>query len=196
MKSKKHWRRFEGVVAVVASTLILMGTAQVGDKFRILHHFLAKPAFSPVAALVADSAGKLYGTCQYGWDHGCTNQEGCGVVFKLSSDSGGEWTYAILHRFTGGNDGALPHCPTGGLIFDSSGNLYGTTEFGGDYGGRTVFELSPSRGKWIERVLYSFGGPQGDLVFPLSTLTLDTRGNLYGTASGGGTYPAGAGGSV
>jgi hypothetical protein len=45
----------------------------------------------------------------------------------------------------------------------------------------------PSGGKWIERVLYSFGGPQGDLVFPLSTLTLDTRGNLYGTASGEGT---------
>jgi uncharacterized repeat protein (TIGR03803 family) len=142
MKSKKHSRRFEGVAAVVASTLILMGTAQAGDKFRILHDFLAKPAFSPVAALVADSAGKLYGTCLYGWDHG------------------------------------------------------GTTEFGGDYGGGTVFELSPSGGKWIERVLYSFGRPQGDLVFPLSTLTLDTRGNLYGTASGGGTYPAGAGGSV
>jgi hypothetical protein len=112
MKSKKHSRRFEGVAAVVASTLILMGTAQAGDKFRILHHFLAKPAFSPVAALVADSAGKLYGTCLYGWDHGSTNHAGCGVVFELSSDSGGEWTYAILHRFTGGNDG-VPHCPTG-----------------------------------------------------------------------------------
>jgi hypothetical protein len=66
MKSKKHSRRFEGVVAVVASRLILMGTAQAEDKFRVLHPFLAKPAFSPVAALVADSAGKLYGTCLYG----------------------------------------------------------------------------------------------------------------------------------
>jgi hypothetical protein len=113
MRSKKHSRRFEGVVAVVASTLILMGTAQAGDKSRILHHFLAKPAFSPVAAPVADSAGELYGTCLYGWGYGCTNQKSYGVVFKLSSDSGGERTYAILHRFTGGNDGALPHCPTG-----------------------------------------------------------------------------------
>ena len=66
MKSKKHSRRFEGVAAVVASTLLLMGTAQARDKFRILHHFLAKPAFSPLATMVADSEGNLFGTSRYG----------------------------------------------------------------------------------------------------------------------------------
>jgi len=187
MKSKKHSRCFEGLVAVVASTLMLIGSAQAEHKFQILHRFLAKPAFSPFAALVADSAGNLYGTSLYGWGSNCVNQEGCGVVFKLSRDSNGEWTYTIIHRFTG-NDGALPY---GGLIFDSSGNLYGTTELGGFYNAGTVFELSPSRSKWTERVLYSFGR---DLICPLSTLTLDTRGNLYGTASGGGIFPPGAGG--
>jgi hypothetical protein len=88
------------------------------------------------------------------------------------------------------------HCPIARRGFNS--RLLGKSVWNNgirrDYGGGTVFELSPSRGKGIARVLYSFGDPQGDLVFPLSTLTLDTRGNLYGTASGGGTYPAGAGG--
>jgi hypothetical protein len=111
MKSKKHSRRFEGVVAVVASTLILMGTAQVGDKSRIHHHFLAKPAFSPVAALVADSAGRRNMPVWLGpWLH---QPRGLWGRFQAQQRFRQRVDLGHSHRFTGGNDGALPHCPTG-----------------------------------------------------------------------------------
>ena len=96
----------------------------------------------------------------------------------------------VLHSFGNGNDGAFPEA---GLIFDSAGNLYGTTYGGGihcpDVGGcGTVFELSPREGGgYTETVLHSFGnGTDGQ--YPQASLILDGVGNLYGTTSGGGIH--------
>jgi len=106
---------------------------------------------------------------------------GCGIIFKLDP-SGNE---IILHTFTGAPDGAAPDAS---LIRDSAGNLYGTTEFGGDQscpqgqgqGCGTVFKLDPTGSLTI---LHSFAGPEG--FGPMCALARDLAGNLYGTASGG-----------
>jgi hypothetical protein len=65
---------------------------------------------------------------------------GCGLVFRLSPASGGSWTETILHAFTGVNDGSLP---SGGVVLDSAGNLYGNAELGGAYGWGGVFKITP-----------------------------------------------------
>ena len=129
---------------------------------------------SPLAGLVRDQEGNLYGTTFYGGS-------GNGVVFKL----GPRGRETVLHRFTGPPDGRLPGA---GLLRDSSGNLYGTTEEGGDsnclegFGCGTIFKVD-TKGK--ETVLYRFTGfPDGEL--PLAALIMDTSGNLYGTTGYGG----------
>jgi uncharacterized repeat protein (TIGR03803 family) len=136
----------------------------------------------PVAGLIMDSAGNLYGTTPYG---GVTSSSclvfvtgppippGCGTVFKL--DPSGHET--LLHSFTGTNgDGAQP---VAGLIMDSAGNLYGTVAASAG----TVFRLEPSG---HETVLHSFtGSPDGE--DPEAGVIMDTAGNLYGTTYGGGS---------
>ncbi len=92
----------------------------------------------------------------------------------------------ILHNFTPNNKEGLGPSDNGSLVFDSAGNLYGTTNAGGahDYG--TVFELTPKAGGgWIEEVLYSFNLDGADAAYPDGGLILDSAGNLYGTANGG-----------
>jgi uncharacterized repeat protein (TIGR03803 family) len=134
----------------------------------------------PAGALIWDSAGNLYGTTMAG---GSYNE---GTVFKLTPGSGG-WTESVLYTFTGGNDGGYPFCK---LVFDTSGNLYGTTLQGGAPGWGVVFKLTPSQGNWSENVLYTFtGGNDGGM--PSAGVILDANGNVYGTASRGGQYGGG-----
>src|SRR5580704_868352 len=93
----------------------------------------------------------------------------------------------VLHSFNS-SDGASPDA---GLVFDSAGNLYGTTYSGGSHGSGTVFELAPAAGgKWKEKVLYSFSH-SSDGFGPAAALIMDGAGNLYGTAAGGGAHSAG-----
>jgi uncharacterized repeat protein (TIGR03803 family) len=87
----------------------------------------------------------------------------------------------VLYQFQGAPDGATPSGSP--LVFDPTGNLYGTTIYGGT-GVGTVYELSPSGGGWMESLLYTFGGNEG--AYPVSSLTLDEGGNLYGTTENGG----------
>ncbi len=136
----------------------------------------------PVAGLVFDKAGNLYGTTEGGGIDGGNNCGiGCGAVFELSPSNGG-WKESVLHFFTEkGGDGAIPEA---GLVIDAGGNLYGTTPTGGlknetcGIGCGMVFELSPaSGGGWNETIIYQFtqvGGSVDSLVF-------DRNGNLYGT---------------
>ena len=149
----------------------------------ILYRFTghADGAF-PAGPLVFDRAGNIYGTAGAGGN--CApSSGGCGVVFKLTP-SNGSWTESVLYNFTGVPDGMEP---TSGVIFDNSGNLYGTTFLGGIeggfwgvYGNGTVFELSPSGSSWTEKILCQFQGecaganPMGGLIF-------DLAGNLFGT---------------
>jgi uncharacterized repeat protein (TIGR03803 family) len=128
----------------------------------------------PLAGVIRDSAGNLYGTTYNG---GTAN---AGVVFKL--DTAGQET--VLYSFTGGTDGGYPYA---GVIEDSAGNLYGTTYSGGTANAGVVFKLDTAG---QETVLYSFtGGTDGG--YPYAGVIQDSSGNLYGTASGGGTDYAG-----
>jgi len=144
----------------------------------------------PWAELVHDKAGNLYGTAPSG------GASGDGVVFELSPNSGGSWTETVLHTFTG-SDGAGP---LGGLIWDGSGNLYGTTSDGGAHSCDqysqcgTVFKLSHSNSGWILTTLHSFDGSDG--WGPASTLLMDANGNLFGTTRAGGHFKGSASGGV
>jgi hypothetical protein len=154
---------------------------------------------NPVAGLVADTAGNLYGTTPYGGDQNnqyCANDFsnlGCGVVFELSPTQGGGWRETVLYAFEYVTDGAFPW---GNLVFDSAGNLYGTTSIGGGglecgLGCGTVFELSPDgSGGWTENTIYQFQGAN-DGGGPLAGLTIDQVGNLYGTTNAGGMLGGG-----
>jgi uncharacterized repeat protein (TIGR03803 family) len=152
----------------------------------VLHLFTGEDGWFPNGSLVADKAGNLYGTTVYGGPNGCSGL-GCGVTFELERGSNGEWTFSVLHQFFQQiGDGAQPYA---GMIFDSKGNLYGTTSHGGNTsacegGCGVVFELSPDgKGNWTETILYSFDATDGSN--PLAALTFDSSGNLYGTTEWG-----------
>ncbi len=144
---------------------------------------------NPIGNLIFDSAGNLYGVTTQGGISTCTG--GCGTVFELSppSSPGGAWTESVLYRFqqNSSTDGAFPMA---GLVFDTGGNLYGTTEVnGGVEGVGTVFELSPPSepgGVWTETLLHTFQNYPTDGAYPVSQLILDSAGNLYGTTQNGG----------
>jgi uncharacterized repeat protein (TIGR03803 family) len=154
-----------------------------GYNETVLHTFVGKGGGGyPYAGLVLDAAGNLYGTASTGGNLSSCNGQGCGVVFELSPNGSGGWTETVIRAFSGGRDGANPWA---GLIFDSAGNLYGTTASGGKYGFGVVFELSPGASGWTETVLHGFtNGNDGGT--PYSALTMDSAGNLYGTTLGGG----------
>jgi len=148
-----------------------------------------KGPWGPFAPVVLDSAGNLYSTSYYGGSStGSTKcgSTGCGTVFRLSPTKRGEWRETTLHSFGGGKDGSNPN---GGVVFDTQGNLYGTTAFGGGTnGGGTVFKLTRTATGWKETILHSFtGGRVGvDGAWPNAGLTFDHLGNLYGTTLSGG----------
>src|ERR1039457_6417121 len=132
----------------------------------------------PVAGVIRDSAGNLYGTTQRGGATGGFAVSG--VVYKL--DPAGNET--VLYTFAGGADGSGPWA---GVIRDSAGNLYGTTQRGGTAGFGVVYKLDPSGN---ETVLYTFtGGADGS--GPIAGVIRDSAGNLYGTTYGGGTASRG-----
>ena len=128
---------------------------------------------NPLAGVVRDAKGNLYGTTEYG---GTYNK---GIVFELTPSG----TEKVLWNFGGGTDGANPY---GGVIRDAKGNLYGTTANGGVYGDGTVFEVTRSG---METILHSFDNNDIDGFNPYAGLVMDKKtGNLYGTTiSGGGT---------
>lgn len=138
-------------------------------------------ADEPNSRLTFDSNGNLYGTTTTGNN---------GVLYEVSPTSGGTWKEIIIHSFASGNDGAYPQ---GTLVFDASGNLYGTTLLGGLGCNQslcgTVYKLTPrSNGTWKETILHEFESAE-DGSEPQAGLLLDSFGNLFGTTSvGGGRY--------
>jgi uncharacterized repeat protein (TIGR03803 family) len=127
---------------------------------------------------VLDHAGNLYGTTLGG---GSKNN---GTVYELSRGTNG-WSEKILHSFQGGsNDGSEPFA---GIVFDAAGNIYGTTEVGGNPLAGTVYELvAPvGTGGYKEKVLWKFDTTDG--YEPVDSLILDSAGNLYGTTPEGGS---------
>jgi uncharacterized repeat protein (TIGR03803 family) len=168
--------------------------ASASWKEKVLYSFQGIPdAASPVGGVVFDQQGNLYGTASMGGPNGTQ-----GTVYQLSPPikKGGAWTEQVLYAFQGKsmNDGQIP---SGGLIVDGAGNLYGVTAYGGKggclllgtlVGCGTVYEMSPPKqkgGKWTETILYSFQGGK-DGYYPSGTLVFDGTGNLYGATLFGG----------
>src|ERR1051326_725518 len=162
---------------------------------------------TPVGGLVMDAAGNLYGTTAYGGTGDCRllgTLGGCGTVYEMSppSEPGGEWIETVLYSFP---DATVGYFPSGDLVFDTSGNLYGSTIWGGGEGTNcgnsfypycgTVFELSPPRTPgqpWAVQTLYRFRGlrtaegPVGDGASPNGDLALGNNREIYGTTVLGG----------
>jgi uncharacterized repeat protein (TIGR03803 family) len=159
-----------------------------GGKWKetVIHNFRAggTTESDAVGHLIFDTAGNLYGMASFG------GTRGYGGVYKLTQTSSGPWKASVIHAFGGPKDGAFP---TGSLIFDPAGNLYGTTWSGGVHENGSVFELTPPAAgeeHWKESLLHSFtgrndgGGPDGGVIF-------DNAGNLYGTTFNGGAQSSG-----
>ncbi len=149
----------------------------------VLYSFKGAPSdgASPSAGLVLDAKGVLYGATEGG---GSFNS---GTAFKLTPPSSGKgpWTETVLYNFDRGKDAMSPSSP---LIFDKEGALYGTTQFGKSFLPGTVFKLTPQssgKGPWTMTVLHAFNGG-ADGATPLSALTFDKQGALYGTTTSGG----------
>jgi uncharacterized repeat protein (TIGR03803 family) len=158
----------------------LVPTLGGGWTKNILHSFnsMSLDGCFPYGGLTFDAAGNLYGTTVSG------GTDDTGAVFELTPNSNGSWNYSVIYSFQQGGtgDGANPHAT---LVFDNSGNLYGTTLNGGILNAGTVFEMTPSNGGWTETVIYTFEGVHG--AGPYSGVILDSKGNLYGMTYAGGT---------
>jgi len=177
MRRKQLLRIMVGVFAIVAVTLVLGASIDAQVKYKVLHKFAGgADGGDPEDTLTFDASGNLYGTT-WGTIYS--------TVFEMSPNPDGTWTETVLYTFSGEND---PSSVRANVIFDASGNMYGTSVSGGDYGQGTVWQLSPNPGgPWTETILDSFtdGSDGGWLV---GGLIFDAAGNLYGAASHGGAY--------
>jgi uncharacterized repeat protein (TIGR03803 family) len=149
-----------------------------GWTMSVLYNFYGAGGSDATGGVVFDNAGNLYGmTAQGGADN-------AGVVYQLTHTESG-WTEHVLHSFNSETDGDFP---TGNLVMDAAGNLYGATHLYGPNDGGTVWELSPGDGGWTFSVLYSFTAGEG----PLGGLIMDSAGNLYGAAWSAGAHGYGS----
>jgi uncharacterized repeat protein (TIGR03803 family) len=160
-----------------------------GWQEQVLYRFAGgSDGSTPLAGLIFDAAGNLYGTTVTGGN----SEYPSGTVFKLAPDSKGGWTESIIYSF--GSNGNAGFNPRSDLAFDAQGNLYGTTPDDAlgrcsifSYGCGAVFELTPlQNGTWKETIIHQFTGPP-DGALPSSGLILDSTGNLYGMTQYGGT---------
>jgi len=163
-----------------AGTIFMLTVSPSGAWHKkTIHNFTGGKdgATGSMGDLLFDAAGNIYGVTEQG------GANGVGTVYKLSPLPTGGWKLTTLYAFKGMPDAANPY---GGLIWDSAGNLYGTTYYGGTVGMGTVYQLTPGpNGKWQENILYNFlGDTDGSL--PTATLIFDKNANLFGTTSAGG----------
>ncbi len=172
---------FKGGTSNTGTVFQLKPPAVTGGAWTesVLHSFAGSDGSNPLAPVVLDQYGALYGTTFNG---GASSH---GTVFQLTppGSAGGAWTELLLHSFSG-SDGSNPQA---GVVFDKSGNLDGTTLKGGFLNYGTIFQLMPPAvpGAWIETVLHSFGG--GDGSNPQASVVFDKSGILYSTAVHGGS---------
>ena len=159
-------------------------TRNGGWKQKVIYSFQGYPndGLWPSAGLVFGRNGHLYGTTWYGGNHDR------GSVFEMTPNANGSWRERLIHSFQGPPDGEEPQAS---LVLDQGGNLYGTTQFGGDPSGSeagVVFRLAPGKnGKWSEKILHTFTISNGDGEQPWDAVLLDAAGDVYGTTSWAGT---------
>jgi len=182
MRSEKPFFAAKTIFAIFVMFLLVSvaATQAHARKFKVLHTFHGANGAGPLGVLVRDAAGNLYGTTGGGGLGKCYSGYTCGTAFKLDKTGKQVW----LHSFNGANGME----PAAGMLRDAAGDLYGTTELGGDttcysLGCGTVFRLSNAG---AETVLYKFKGtPDG--FFPTALLVEDAAGTLYGTTPLGGS---------
>jgi uncharacterized repeat protein (TIGR03803 family) len=178
-------------IIVVLMMLASSGLAAAQQEVVIYGFNAGADGSNPVAGLITDGKGHLFGTTSDGGGNpacGRTSRgiTGCGTVFELGPPLvGGHATETMLYVFQGGPGGSFPSTP---LVFDAAGNLYGVTSGGGTSGVGVAFELSPPQGTgpWTESVLYNFAPS----AVGSSGFVIDAQGNLYGESGG---YPNGDG---
>jgi uncharacterized repeat protein (TIGR03803 family) len=175
-------------------TVFRLKRAGSGWLLNVLYNFQGgSDGASPVAGVTIGPGGVLYGTTEAGGDPSCGIGGGCGTVYSLRplpqavANAEAPWTETVLYRFQGGTDGAVPKY--GSLVFDSAGNFYGTTQYGGvqgcgSSGCGTVYELSPTGNAWTESVLHRFN-PNTDGSRPFGGIIRDQYNDLYGVTSVG-----------
>src|ERR1700742_1310026 len=147
--------------------------AQAGS-YSVVHSFAGMAqgdGDQPSSALVADGQGRLYGTT---FEGGTT---GGGSVYRLTK-KGRTWSEEVLFNF------ASSEGPQGGVLIGPSGELYGTTSFGGNFSDGTVWRLDPSGNGWQMTVLHAFNQFAGDGFYPRAGLVFGKDGLLYGTTNG------------
>lgn len=180
-------------------TVFEMTPARNGNwKYKVIYSLTPNGGYSFTSSLTW-YRNALYGATTSHGDPKCL----CGTVFELKKIKG-VWTETVLHSFTGGTTDGMQG--NGGVAFDSNGNLFGTTEYGGTgtcspYQCGTVYELSRKRGTWNFQIIYSFGT---SISYPFATPAIDPSGNIWVTACCGSTgyggaielTPSGAGWSV
>jgi uncharacterized repeat protein (TIGR03803 family) len=161
------------------SIVKLMPQSDGSWKEKVIFRFDGTHGIKPVSPVIFDSAGRLYGNANGGGGN-------YGNAFQLTLRATGKWTEHVLHVFQGNQDGAYPF----GVVFDTSGNLYGTTFFGEDLNGACcygqVFKLAPRRWLWAKYALHRFQGPPRDGSNSGAGVVLDSAGNVYGVTENGG----------
>jgi len=184
MLCDRDWCRVRVTLLVLSTVVLVFAPAWAQLQYKSLYSFKGgNDGAAPLAGVIFDGAGNLFGTTQYGGAHGQ------GTVYELTPNSDGTWKERVLHAFTGGTDGVIPRA---GVVLDAAGNLYGATQYGGNTGCLShlgcglIFKLIPNKdGSWTEQVLLRFTGGK-DGAQPVSDLIFDQAGNLYGTTFAGG----------
>ena len=148
---------------------------------NLLHSFDGNDGADPEAGLIFDPSGNLWGVTTAG---GTGGGGGGGEVFEMTDIGNNNWSYTPIYGLAGGSECGPYHS----LVMDSAGNLYGATYCDGAYGYGNVFELTYPN--WAYHDLYDFTGGN-DGAYPITQVTLDGNGNLYGTASAGGLQGVG-----
>jgi uncharacterized repeat protein (TIGR03803 family) len=152
-------------------------------KEGVLHSFNnnGKDGIYPRSGLTLDASGNLCGGTPMGGTHNG------GTVFELTRKSNAAWAEKVLGNFPNPQNIYSSGPYNARLIFDSAGNLYGTTQAGGVHSYGSVFELSPAAGgAWTPKVLHRFDYNGTDGISPEAGVVFDSAGNLYGTTDSGG----------
>ncbi len=160
--------------------------------FDVIFTFEQSTGAEPIGNPVFDAADNLYGQAAFGGKACSNNYTGCGTIFQLSPSSQGEWSFHLMHAFSGKYDGGEP---VGQPILDAEGNFYetaflgGSTACGRSYGCGTVFKISPiAGGGWQFIRLWAFPGEPNGGAIPIAGVSFDAAGNIYGSTAGGGHY--------
>jgi len=187
--SRKHAVTSPGLTMDAAGNIFAVVTSKVvelspsGGSWSSTVLYSITGGAGSVSTPVLDQAGSVYGTTE------ALGTNGYGKVYKLTHGKNGKWALNNLYSFCRPDKcyDLNGYLPLGQLLLDAAGNIYGTTEQGGEYNSGTVFELAApvGKGSYAEKILWNFNGTDG--ANPFAGLIADSAGNFYGTTATGGS---------